>query len=1364
MSWLTRRRIAWFAGGLVAFLILAGVTAVIVLQSDWFYNKVRLKLISAVETATGGRVEIGSFRFHWKQLRAEVHDFVVHGTEPPDKPPLFRAPSVVVGLKIISLSKRDVDIQSLDVTEPHIYLIIAPDGSTNVPEPKTKSNKSTIQSLLDAAIGHFTVERGLAEVEAHGATPFNVRGENVVVNIGYDASVPRYRGTFAAAPLHLKYAEYGPEPFDVKLAFTMERNRIALDSARLVTAKTDIEASGGIEDLNKPRAAFKYTAHASLADVARVLRLRELRQGAAVINGTGSWAPEAGLSLNGALHATGVEYRDSSVHLAGFRAEGSFSLEPKGIDVSRLAISGDYIQGKRREKVEGQIADLALRGHDIELRGVAVALLNGSFRGDVRVRNMDRFTVEGALSGLDARRAASLYTDQALPWDALVSGPVKVEGSLKHSRDLRATAALNIAPAPSGDKVSGQINAVYDARGGGNLDLGRSSISLPHSRADFSGSIGRTLTVHLETTDLNDLLPALSQSASTIPVKLNSGGRVIFDGSVTGSLSAPRIAGHLQTANITYSEESVDSLQADVQAAPDYLRLQNAAATRGALRAQFQGSVGLSDWKTTDASPISVTASISNASATDILALANQKDVPLTGTINGSASINGTIGKMRAQADITALKGAYKDEPFDSLTAHATYTDDTVELSNAQLTAGAKQVKLTATYHHTPQRFNEGRLRFQVTSNAMPVEQIQTFAVERPDVKGAVEVTANGDVELTPVAKTPYRIHDLHADVTANGIHFGGQPIGNAHLVANSQGDLLRAHLDSTVAGSTVNGDGEWRLEGEYPGKADLQFTKVDLARLKDWLAPSEEPARFAGSAEGTLHAEGPAQHWQAMRAELRIRQFQIGAAPTEGANAPAVTVHNSGDIVFRIANSVLTAESAHFVGPGTDFNVTGRVMLDQKSPLDLRADGKADLAIVHDFLPDFIASGGVALNASVRGSFSDPQLLGRMEFQKANFHITDIPNGISNADGVIVFNKDRATIQSLTGETGGGTIQLFGSAGYGGAKPTVFRLGARATEVRVRYPEGVSTVANATLILTGTSTSSVLSGNVTVLRTGINLQSDFSSILAKTAQPVQTPGGESGLLSNMSLDVQIDTSPDIQLQSTLTENVQAEANLKLRGTASHPALLGRINITQGKLNFFGTQYELNQGSISFFNPVKIDPILNIDLETKARGIDITLTIAGSLNKLTLTPRSDPPLEFNEIVALLATGRTPTSDPSLWTQQQANSQSWTQMGASALLGSAIANPVAGRLQRFFGVSKLRIDPTITGVENNPQARLTLEQQITPALTFTYIQNVTTSNPQVIRMEWAFSKQWSAVALREENGLFGLDFLYKRRFK
>jgi translocation and assembly module TamB len=317
---------------------------------------------------------------------------------------------------------------------------------------------------------------------------------------------------------------------------------------------------------------------------------------------------------------------------------------------------------------------------------------------------------------------------------------------------------------------------------------------------------------------------------------------------------------------------------------------------------------------------------------------------------------------------------------------------------------------------------------------------------------------------------------------------------------------------------------------------------------------------------------------------------------------------------------------------------------------------------------------------------------------------------------------------------------------------------------VRVRYPEGVSTVVDASLNLTGTSDRSMLAGTVTVLRTGFNPESDFSSLLAKSAEPVRTPSARTGLLGGLTLDVQISTAPDTQFQTSLAEDLQAEANLRLRGTASNPALIGRINITQGQVVFFGTKFTINQGSIAFYNPVRVEPVLNVDLETRARGIDIMLTISGLLNKLNLTPRSDPPLQFNEIVALLATGRTPTSDPTLLTQQSAMPQSWQQMGASALLGQAIANPVAGRLQRFFGVSKLRIDPTLPGVENNPQARLTLEQQVTPDITFTYITNVTSSNPQVVRMEWSLSKQWSVVALREENGLFGLDFFYKRRFK
>jgi translocation and assembly module TamB len=403
----------------------------------------------------------------------------------------------------------------------------------------------------------------------------------------------------------------------------------------------------------------------------------------------------------------------------------------------------------------------------------------------------------------------------------------------------------------------------------------------------------------------------------------------------------------------------------------------------------------------------------------------------------------------------------------------------------------------------------------------------------------------------------------------------------------------------------------------------------------------------------------------------------------------------------------------------------------------------------------------------TVRGPLDSPQINGRTEFQKASFNIEGVPNGISNANGVLAFvgdktNGTRATIQSFTGETGGGKIELTGFAGYNDGQ-TIFRVHARASQVRIRYPEGVSTVVDAGLNLTGTTDRSNLDGTITIVRTGFNPQSDFSSLLGRSAQPVETPAARTGLLGGLNFDIQINTAPDVQFQSALTQDVQMEANLRLRGTFSNPAVLGRVSVTQGRLIFFGTKYTITQGSVQFFNPVRIDPILDIDLETRINGIDVTLTISGSFTKLNLTPRSDPPLQSNEIVALLATGRSPTSDPTRLAQEGTSSQSWQQMGASALLGQALTSPVSGRLQRFFGVSQLRIDPSLPGVENNPQARLTLQQQVTNDITFTYIADLNNSNPEVLRVEWSFAKQWSVVALREDNGLFGIDFFYKKRF-
>jgi translocation and assembly module TamB len=1353
---MTRRRKLAVALGVMALLVLlAWGAGVAVLRSAWFYEKVRARIVTEVEKATGGRVELASFRFDWKTLRADVAGFTLHGTEPADKPPLFRASSVIAGLKIVSLFKRDIDVQYVEVNDPRVYLIVYPDGRTNVPEPKVKGGKNTVEEILKLAIGRFSLRNGQFEVESRGTTPFEAHGRNLAAQFTYEAGGPRYRGTIAIEPLELKVPRRDMVPFAVTLAVAVERNRLAVTSARVKTGGTAVEVSGTLDDFNAPRATFQYDAQVSLNDVSRVLDIEELRAGTAQIGGSGTWSGAAGLKATGNLRASAVEYKDRTIHLRHARLDGAVTAGADGVDVTGARIAATYFSSRGQAPAEGRISEIAIRRGILELRGVAVAVAGGSFTGNARLREWRYYTVTGEIAKFDARRIVALYSPEPLPWNGLASGPVKIEGALGRREALRATASVAITPAEGSAPVQGQLNANYNASAG-TVDVGRSILNLPSSRAEFSGLFGREMRAHLETTDLNDLLPLLGKNASELPVKLQNGS-VTFDGMVTGKIGTPRFDGRLVAKSFAIEGRPVDWLDAEVTASPETAQLRNATAARGAVRTRFDAQVALADWKPADDSFVYGNAKIDNAPLTDLLSFAGASEFPATGIFTGAAQLTGTVGQPILKGDIAVVKGSLREEPFDRFAGVFAYDNHTLNVTGGRITAGQKEVDLTASFRHNPGQLDTGRLTFRVATNVMPLTGVATLQEARPGASGAVQVKAEGELEIASTV----RIASLHADVVGRGLQLAGQTLGDAHFVASTEGRLLRTRLDANFANSVVNGDGTWRLEGDYPGSATVTISRLDFAQLRAWLAPSDDStASFTGSAEGEVRIEGPALRPEALRAEIRLPRLEVGPAPSAGLPANLM-LRNAGPVVANLANSVLTIQSARFTGRSTDVSVSGRVLLQSERPLELRVAGKIDLGLVQDFNPDFIAAGIVSGDAAVRGKAEAPLITGRMQVQNASLNIVDFPNGISNANGTILFTGDRATIEKLTGETGGGKVELSGFVSYQG-DTTVFQVEAAAAQVRVRYPEGVSTVANANLRLAGSVERSTVTGTITILRTGFNPQTDFSSIIANSAEPVQTPAARTGLLGGMNFDVQVETAPDIQFQSALTQDLQVEANLRLRGNPTNPGVVGRINITQGQIVFFGTRYNINQGSVAFYNPLKIDPILDIDLETKARGIDVTLTVSGPLNKLNFTPRSDPPLQFQEIVALLATGRAPSTSSAL-AQQTTAPQAWQQMGASALLGQAIASPVAGRLQRFFGVSKLRIDPTLPGVENNPQARLTVEQQVTRDITVTYITNVTSINAQSVRVEWSVTRQWSIVAIREENGVQSLDFLYKKRF-
>ena len=177
------------------------------------------------------------------------------------------------------------------------------------------------------------------------------------------------------------------------------------------------------------------------------------------------------------------------------------------------------------------------------------------------------------------------------------------------------------------------------------------------------------------------------------------------------------------------------------------------------------------------------------------------------------------------------------------------------------------------------------------------------------------------------------------------------------------------------------------------------------------------------------------------------------------------------------------------------------------------------------------LTAGGVAdLDLRINGSLSRPSLRGSMKVQNGSLTYQDFPNGLSEITGTLVFNQDRLLVQELTARTGGGLLRAQGFITFSASQGLFVNLSASGREIRLRYPEGVSSTVDAAFAFIGTRKDALLSGDVTVTRLGLNPQFDFGAYLAEgtrgTVQGIDSP------LNNLRLDVHVTSKPQLQLQT----------------------------------------------------------------------------------------------------------------------------------------------------------------------------------------------------------------------------------------
>ncbi len=1340
---MTRRRKRFLA----VLLSLAGLATIALtvvfftIRSDWFRDRIRDRIVSEVERTSGGRVEIGSFRFDWKTMKADVSPFVLHGTEPAAAPPLFRAASIQIGVKIISAFERKVDITSLLIDQPNVRILLNADGSTNIPTPGRahRSDKSVIEQLLQLKIQTLALRNGSFQYDSH-KFPFEIRAEELSTRLSFERSGPRYRGDFQSTSLRVKVNGVEPPEFNTQASIILDKDRLRITAGKVTLKESAAEFSGTVTNFQSPRAELVVKANLSLAELGNPLRIPVSHQGTMQIEGSGFTTFGAGFDygFDGKLVGRGLVYRFAAANLSGLTLR----------------------------------SDVHLVRDRLNLPGLRLAGMGATFVGAAELVDWKALQAAGDVKTLALAEVIRFLTPRTFPWSGLLDGPVKVNAILRPNGQVTASADVHITPAGPAAPIEGQVDIAYD-RQQKSVRLDNSFVVTPSSRVDVSGILGDTLQTRIHSSNLDDFLPALALlgdgAPKTLPVSLRKGVADI-EATVSGELVNPRILGHVSTTHFLlrdgrFNKREIDRLSTNFSLEANQLALHALTLEQQRIQVQGEGRVALTSWHIVDASSISGSLQAYGVDLHSLLQDLEKGAQPIGGTASIQAKVAGTVVSPTLIGSIAVDPFLFREERFDRLRALVEFSGREVAITHGEALHDQVRIEFSGNYKGTREDWNDGQLSFSSMAKGLSLERFATIQKMHQGVGGKLDFKARGAARIHQGGMD---LTSLTGELSFNNAIVDGVALGNIRLNADSKGDVLAIRADGDLRKTKVTGTGEWKLQGDYPGSGEIHFSQMTFATLEDLLVTAGKQKvtlPFLGFLQGGATLSGSLKRRENWKAQLKIDSFRMepkpDVRPRAGAQLQDLALKNGTPIILDGDLQHVRVTSAHFVAKDTILDVAGTVSLNPQAQSDLQVTGSMNLAILQLFNADLLAQGTATLNASLRGSLVDPLVTGRLELKKASLYLADVPNGVDNANGVITFDRSRANIESLTAQTGGGQLAFSGFIGFGGGT-LVYRLQAKANQVRFRYPEGTSTVFNALLSLTGTPESSVMSGNITIIRAGFNPRTDLAGLLAKSAQPVQTPTTPNDYLRGMQFDVRIESAPGLQFTTSLTRDIQAEVDLRLRGTPLRPILLGSVVVNQGELQFFGSRYEINRGEIRFLNPVKIEPIFDMDLETKARGITVNISFSGTLNKLNASYRSDPPLQSSEIIALLTVGRDPNSTPGLASTRLTSPSGGAN--SDSLLGGVLSAPVSDRLQRFFGVSRLKIDPTLTGIDNRTQARLTVEQQLSKDITLTYITNLTQTQDQLIRVEWDFSRHWGVVAVREENGVFGIDFQYRSRFK
>jgi len=211
-----------------------------------------------------------------------------------------------------------------------------------------------------------------------------------------------------------------------------------------------------------------------------------------------------------------------------------------------------------------------------------------------------------------------------------------------------------------------------------------------------------------------------------------------------------------------------------------------------------------------------------------------------------------------------------------------------------------------------------------------------------------------------------------------------------------------------------------------------------------------------------------------------------------------------------------------------------------------------------------------------------------------------------------------------------------------------------------------------------------------------------------------------------LQLDVRIRADDRVQVEGMGLDSVW-QADLRVRGNARQPLIVGTANLARGEFSFAGSDFQITTGRVTF-NGKPLDSSINIQAQTVTEDVTAFVTISGTATRPEVAFSSSPSLPEDEILARLLFGSS-IADLSVTEAVQL---------ATAIAGLQSGVDTMGKVRRSVGVDRLRLvgENSTTGMG----AGLAIGKRITRNI---YVEVVTDSQGNTLtNVQLTLSRIWS----------------------